>query len=91
MYNYIIILKMPYFTNKNANLVSILLIAISLIMLGGGLFYLNDATPINKKNPMFWAFSFGFASSGVGIILSLIVKNLLPSDAIYKINSLTTL
>jgi hypothetical protein len=67
-------------TNNNINLISIILIAIGLIILGGSLFYLHNAMPQTKKNPLLWALSFGLASTGGSIIISLILKHILPYD-----------
>ena len=66
------------FSDENVRLVTVILISMGLIFLGGALFYQHSKPPVHERNPMFWAFAIALASSGGSIILGIIFKNILP-------------
>ena len=67
-------------TQANIHLISIILLSLGLIFLGGAFFYQHSAPPIHERNPVFWAFAIALASGGGGVLIGLIMKTLLPKD-----------
>lgn len=68
------------FSNENIRLVTIILISIGLIFLGGALFYQHNTPPLHERNPITWAFAIALASGGGSTLLGIIFNALLPKD-----------
>jgi hypothetical protein len=65
-------------TQNNVNLVTIIVISIGLIFLGGSFFYLHNSIEDYESNPIFWSLGVGLASTGSAILVGLILKAVLP-------------
>ena len=67
-------------TQANINLISVIIISLGLIFLGGALFYQHNASPLHERNPIFWALAIALASGGGSVLVGLIFKTLLPKE-----------
>jgi hypothetical protein len=65
-------------TDANIHLITVILIAIGLIFLGGSLFYIHSTQQSHERNPIFWALAIALASGGGSILINLIFKTVLP-------------
>lgn len=75
-------------TQANIHLISVILLSLGLIFLGGSLFYQHNEPPVHERNPILWAFAIAIASGGGSVLIALIMKTLLPkvlSDQIKEI------
>jgi hypothetical protein len=70
-------------TQDNVNLVTIIIISIGLIFLGGSFYYLHNSVEDYDSNPIFWSLGVGLASTGGTILVGLILKTILPYS-VYK-------
>jgi hypothetical protein len=68
------------FSVEQIRLVTVILISMGLIFLGGALFYQHSTPPLHKRKPMLWAFAIALASGGGSTILGIIFDILLPKD-----------
>lgn len=66
-------------TAENINLLTIILIALSFICIGGTLYDLNTHQKYHTQ-PLFWSLAIAFSTAGGSIILGLFLKHLLPSN-----------
>ena len=68
-------------TAENINLLTIILIALSFICIGGTLYDLNAHQKNNRyQQALYWPLAIGFSTAGGSIILGLFLKHLLPSN-----------
>lgn len=67
-------------TQANIHLITVIIISIGLIFLGGSLFYQHIAPPIHERNPILWSIAIALSSGGGGVLIGLIFKNLLPHE-----------
>jgi hypothetical protein len=67
-------------TQENIHLISVIILSLGLIFLGGALFYKHNDPPLHERNPIFWALAIALASGGGSILLGLIFKTLLPKE-----------
>ena len=74
-------------TQENVHLISIILISMGLIFIGGALFYQHSVLPIHERNPVFWALAIALASGGGSVLVGLIMKNILPEDLIKQMKN----
>ena len=65
-------------TQENIHLITIIIISMGLIFLGGSFFYQHSYPPIHERNPMFWALAIALAGGGGSVLIGLILKHLLP-------------
>lgn len=67
-------------TAHTVNLITIILISLSFICIGGVFneLYKNENTATSK--PLLWPLAMGFSSAGGCIIIGLILKHLLPDE-----------
>ena len=68
------------FSDENVRLVTIILISMGLIFLGGALFYQHNTPPVHERNPVIWAFAIALASGGGNTLLGLIFKTIMPEQ-----------
>jgi hypothetical protein len=62
------------------NLITIILISLSFICIGGVLYELYKNIERHTYQPLLWPLAMGFSSAGGCILVGLILKHLLPSD-----------
>ena len=67
-------------SDETVRLVTIILISMGLIFLGGALFYQHSTPPVHERNPVIWAFAIALASGGGNTLLGLIQKTIMPED-----------
>ena len=67
-------------SRKNVNLLTIILIAMSFICIGGTFYDLNNSQDMHMKQPLFWPLAIGFSSAGGALLLGLVLKTLLPTE-----------
>jgi hypothetical protein len=65
---------------ENINLVTIILISLSFIFIGGTLYELNSNQNTKYKQPLLWPLAIGFSSAGGTIIIGLFLKHCLPYE-----------
>jgi hypothetical protein len=75
-------------TYDNIHLITVILIAIGLIFLGGSLFYIHSTPQPHERNPIFWALAIALASGGGSILINLISKTMLPLQISQKMREL---
>tara|TARA_B110000238_G_C15912456_1_gene346870 strand:- start:303 stop:563 length:261 start_codon:yes stop_codon:yes gene_type:complete len=76
------------FSIENFRLISVILIALSLIFLGGALFYMHNTPKPHLRNPVLWALAIALASGGGNILIGIIYKIILPIQISDKIREL---
>jgi hypothetical protein len=76
-------------TDANIHLITVILISIGLIFLGGSLFYMHSTPQPHERNPIFWALAIALASVGGSILINLIFKTILPVQISQKMRELT--
>lgn len=67
-------------SQENVHLITIIIISLGLIFLGGSLFYQHNTLPVQYRNPILWSFAIALASGGGNVLIGLIFKVLLPSE-----------
>lgn len=76
------------FNQANVNLITIIIIAMGFIFLGGTFFYKHLSSPIHERQPIYWALGISLASGGGSLLIKLILKNLLPYDILNEMNNI---
>jgi hypothetical protein len=67
-------------TQVNIHLISVILISIGLIFLGGAFFYQHNSLPLHERNPIFWSLAIALASGGGSVLVGLVFKTILPKE-----------
>jgi hypothetical protein len=75
-------------SRKNVNLLTIILISISFICLGGTFYDLHSSQGMHMKQPLFWPLAIGFSSAGGGLLLGLLLKIALPEELMLEMRSI---
>ena len=77
-------------TQSNINLVTIIIISMGLIFIGGAFFYTHNEPGIYEKNPIFWALGISMASGGGSLLIGILTRHLLPKTLLDEMNNIKT-
>jgi hypothetical protein len=75
-------------TQSNINLVTIIVISLGFIFIGGAFFYIHNEPGIYGKNPLFWALGISMASGGGSLLIGILTKHLLPKELLQEMNNI---
>lgn len=75
-------------SRKIVNLLTIILIAMSFICIGGVFNDLSNSQDMHMRQPLFWPLAIGFSSAGGGLILGLVLKHFLPFELIEEMRNI---
>jgi hypothetical protein len=73
---------------QNINLLTIILLAMSFICIGGVFYDLSSSQDMHMRQPLFWPLAIGFSSGGGSIIIGLLLKHLLPTELMDEMRSI---
>ena len=75
-------------SRSNVNLITVILIALSFICLGGTFYDLHNSQDINTRHPLLWPLAIGFSSAGGGLLIGMIIKTILPGEILSVMNNI---
>ncbi len=70
---------------KILNTVTTLVIALTFIIISGILIYTHDNTPLENKDPIYFALGIAFASGGASVFFGMLSKHILPDEIAEKV------
>ena len=70
------------------NLITIILLSISLMFIGCAFYDLNSSGDAYDHNPIYWPLALGFTSTSSVILLGLIFKYLMPDDLMNEMQTI---
>lgn len=75
-------------SRKNVNLLTIILIAMSFICIGGVFYDLSNSQDMHMRQPLFWPLAIGFSSAGGALMIGLLLKHFLPFEIMEEMRSI---
>lgn len=75
-------------SRTNINLITIILISLSFICIGGAFYDLHTSQDMHMQQPLFWPVAIGFSSAGGAILLGLFIKTFLPTELLNEMHDI---
>jgi len=75
-------------SRENVNLLTIILIAMSFICIGGVFYDLSNSQDMHMRQPLFWPLAIGFSSAGGSLMIGLLLKHFLPIEIMEEMRSI---